>query len=89
MNGFFYGKGVFKYSDGSYYDGEYRNTLIHKKSHGTFPVCDGKKHGFGVRVYVDGTRYEGQWEEEKMNGIGTLVTPSGVCYRGEFKDNFK
>ena len=31
-----------------------------------FPVCDGKRHGYGLRVFSTGVQYEGQWELDQM-----------------------
>lgn len=54
-----------------------------------FPVCDGKRHGFGTRVWSDGTRYEGQWKEDEMCGTGIFTLIDGTSYEGEFRHNLK
>ena len=44
------GIGMYEYSDGSVYDGEWR---------------DGKRHGIGTMKYEDAI-YEGEWQNGKM-----------------------
>ena len=50
------------------------------------PLCDGKRHGKGVRVWADGSRYEGDWYQDKMHGFGVLVRsgPKGERYEGQW-----
>lgn len=40
------GRGIELWSDGSYYNGEYKN---------------GQKHGRGVYYWADGSKYAGDW----------------------------
>jgi hypothetical protein len=46
-----HGKGVFTWTDGRRYEGEYEND---------------RKHGFGVFTWPDGRRYEGLWRKGKQ-----------------------
>ncbi|TFJ98429.1 MORN repeat-containing protein 2 [Platysternon megacephalum] len=46
-----------------------------------------ERHGDGVHTTPNGITYTGNWENDKMNGIGRLEHPSGAVYEGEFKDN--
>ena len=48
-----HGKGVFTWSDGRRYDGEY---------------YDDKKSGYGVFTWPDNRRYEGSWLNGKQHG---------------------
>lgn len=88
LKGFRYGEGKYQYKDGSFYNGEYRNVQFNKHKHlagqSLLPLCDGLKHGFGVRVFASGSRYEGEWREDKMHGMGMLVTKDGAKFEGKF-----
>lgn len=64
-------KGIYTYSDGTTYDGEWK---------------DGKRHGQGIWVRPDGMKYEGEWENDKPNGLGTLTSPKGEKRTGKWKD---
>lgn len=46
-------KGVETWSDGSKYEGDYK---------------DGKKEGIGTYQWIDGSKYNGTWENNKING---------------------
>lgn len=52
------GHGIYLYSDGVRYDGEY---------------VDDKKDGFGVYYWTDGRKYEGWWYKGKQHGLGQYV----------------
>ena len=52
------GHGIYLYSDGVRYDGEY---------------VDDKKDGFGVYYWTDGRKYEGWWHKGKQHGLGQYV----------------
>ena len=52
------GKGIFKFKDGSVYDGEYKNN---------------KKHGAGQYI-KDGKTYEGKWFNGVRNGEGFITS---------------
>ena len=68
--------GTHRYSDGSYYEGEYINGI--------------KKHGFGRYTYKDGSYYEGEWKDGKISGEGLYMSKDGTyCYRGAWKDGQK
>jgi hypothetical protein len=64
-------KKAYVYSDGTTYEGEWKNS---------------KRHGFGVWVRPDGTRYVGEWENNKPNGEGILFNADGSKYTGAWKD---
>ncbi len=65
------GKGIYAYSNGDRYDGEF-----------TF----GKKHGNGTYVWKDGSKYDGEWKIDKENGYGTYTSISGEISKGLFKN---
>uniref|UniRef100_A0A672ZLI4 MORN repeat containing 2 n=1 Tax=Sphaeramia orbicularis TaxID=375764 RepID=A0A672ZLI4_9TELE len=45
------------------------------------------RSGTGKHTSASGIIYTGEWQDDKMNGKGTLQHPSGAQYEGEFKDN--
>lgn len=51
-------RGVFIYSDGDKYAGEYR---------------DNNMHGLGEYQWDNGTTYWGQWKDNQMHGCGLKV----------------
>lgn len=52
------GHGIYLYSDGVRYDGEY---------------VDDKKDGFGIYYWTDGRKYEGWWFKGKQHGLGQYI----------------
>jgi len=48
-----HGTGVIKYTDGSFYDGEWKDSMI---------------LGKGIFNYTDGNVYDGEWKESKKHG---------------------
>jgi hypothetical protein len=86
VHGFRYGTGKFMYRDGGYYHGEFRNvqTSVFSSNPQPLPLCDGKRHGTGIRVWTSGAKYEGQWDEDRMHGSGSLLTADGGKYEGGF-----
>lgn len=93
LQGVKYGEGKFTYKDGSYYQGEYKNLRpVSKLSLSTsvpLPLCDGKRHGTGIRVWSNGARYEGQWVEDKMHGKGVYFDTFGAKFEGAFYNGLK
>jgi hypothetical protein len=63
------GKGIYEYSSGGRYEGEFVN---------------GELTGFGILYYPNGNRYEGEWEENYKNGQGKMFYASGEVYEGHF-----
>jgi hypothetical protein len=53
-----HGKGYMKWSDGSYYDGDWANGL---------------RHGQGTFKDQEGNTYEGQWENDYRHGSGAMT----------------
>ncbi len=66
-----HGRGVFTWSDGRMYNGEY---------------YDDKKQGYGVFTWPDGRKYDGSWMNGKQHGVGIYHTTKGEAKKGEWKD---
>lgn len=69
-------RGVFTYSDGDRYVGEYQ---------------DNDMDGFGVYVWKSGTVYRGEWKDSKMHGCGVKLVKQRngkvVAEEGEFVED--
>ena len=86
-------KGMFKWKDGSYYNGEIKNNLF--EGYGIFHWKEGKEYkglwkggkmcGYGIMKYSDGTRYEGNFENGKREGFGKYIFNQNKYYEGEWK----
>ena len=57
--GVFHGMGVFAWSSGGKYEGEYAN---------------GNKHGAGVFTWANGDSYAGMWQNDEEQGAGVFST---------------
>jgi len=88
------GKGIYLYSNGEKYDGEFKNGEIN--GDGTYTYLDGSKyigefangvrHGHGTIKIVDGITYVGQWANDLPNGQGVKTLVDDMQYFGEFKN---
>ena len=58
------------YSDGSWYEGEFKN---------------GKSHGKGYYGWADGSWYKGEFKDGQREGQGHYSWPDGAWYKGGFK----
>lgn len=67
--GKFNGHGVFKWKNGSSYEGEWFN----EKKHGK-----GRRLTTGRYVYDNGDIYEGDFSNDVQNGFGTLMKENGL-----------
>ena len=80
------GKGVQIWSDGSKYEGWWRNNKANGKGrliHADGDVFEGqwkndKAHGTGKYSHLDGAQYEGEWEEDRQHGYGVETWPDGA-----------
>ena len=61
------GTGIYTWSDGRKYDGEY---------------LDDKKHGVGVFTWPDGKKYDGGWKDSKQHGQATFTNSKGQSKMG-------
>lgn len=84
-----HGKGIVKYEDGSYYDGEWDNNIYHgqgtlKTSAGTYTGAfkNGKKNGYGT--LTNKTIFAGTWKNNKP--IEGTLTSNGVHFTGTLDD---
>jgi hypothetical protein len=69
----FSGSGFYKYANGDYYAGEFRNMV---------------REGRGTYVGVDGGKYAGSWKSGRYHGLGTLLLPGGRGIQtGRWADN--
>lgn len=64
-------KGMFCWSDGRRYVGEYLND---------------KKDGYGELFWPDGRIYKGMWRNGKQEGKGTLISSKGERKMGIWKN---
>ncbi len=63
------GYGVYKYTDGTVYDGNF---------------AGGKCSGKGTCTWVSGNKYTGEWADHQMNGYGTMYYPDGTSKTGNW-----
>ena len=64
-------KGIIKYENGDYYEGEKQN---------------GKRQGKGIEYYENGEiKYDGDWNNDLQDGNGKFVEKEGNYYIGELK----
>ena len=74
LNGKKHGKGAFKWTDGSKFEGEFEFNNI---------------NGKGIYKWSDGRSYEGEWKNNKMDGKGEFKWADGRKYIGNYKDDKK
>ena len=48
---------------------------------------ENKRHGHGKCHFNNGSIYEGSWNDDNMEGVGSLKIPKEGIYQGEFMDN--
>jgi len=65
-----HGRGVQIWSDGSIYEGYWRNDQAN--------IC-------GRLIHADGDAYEGEWYNDKAEGRGTYLHTDGAKYHGMWK----
>jgi SH3-like domain-containing protein len=88
------GKGIYLYSNGEKYDGEFKNGEINGVGSYTYldgskyvgEFADGVRYGQGFLKIVDGITYVGQWANDLPNGQGVKTLVDGTQYFGEFKN---
>lgn len=68
------GQGKFVASDGTSYEGEWK---------------DDKRNGKGKYTYSEGRVYEGDWVNDKMHGKGKYTWPDGKYYEGGYVNDLK
>ncbi len=91
------GNGVMIFTDGSRYDGMWKNNRAHghgRLIHANGDVYEGewandKANGKGVYTHTDGAVYDGEWLEDKQHGTGMEVWPDGARYEGHYEGGKK
>lgn len=91
------GYGVQVWTDGSKYEGYWRNDQANGKGrliHADGDVYEGdwqddKAHGKGCYTHYDGAKYDGDWVEDRQHGYGVESWPDGTRYEGEYRDGKK
>lgn len=88
-----HGRGLLTYSDGSSYDGEWKDGVM--EGQGTFCYKNGdvysgcfvnnKPHGRGLMMYKNENIYDGEWHDGMRTGDGTLTFANGSVYLGGWK----
>lgn len=44
------------------------------------------REGQGTQQFQTGENYKGEWVQDKMHGIGSIVYPNGDCYEGQWDE---
>lgn len=83
--------------DGSKYEGQFKDDLMHGQGTYTWPSGaqyigefeNGLRNGQGTYTMSDGSQYIGQFKDDVMHGKGTHTWPDGSKYEGDFKNGKK
>ncbi len=86
------GRGLYVWSDGQRYLGDWRNDQPDGQGEWTSARGDrytggfaaGKRVGKGRMVYADKTEYDGFWKDDRPSGEGTFKFANGDIYQGQF-----
>merc|ERR1712139_530121 len=65
-----HGKGIFTWTNGRQYMGEYRHD---------------QKEGYGWFKWPDSSQYEGEWKDGKQHGSGTYLSAVGEKTSGQWE----
>ena len=92
-----HGSGIYRWLDGSTYDGEYADDLRHGS--GRFLWVNGESYkgdylkdertGKGIYDWPDGSQYDGDFLAGKRHGKGRFLSSEGVIYIGEWFDDLQ
>lgn len=92
-----HGTGIYRWIDGSIYEGDYSDDLRHGK--GRFLWANGESYegdylkddrtGKGIYLWPDGSRYEGEFLSGKRHGWGRYQSADGTIYEGEWFDDLQ
>ena len=92
-----HGKGVYKWLDGSTYEGDFKKDLRH--GNGLFKWSNGESYkgdyledertGQGLYTWPDGSYYEGSFLVGKRHGQGTYYSADGTSYFGNWFDDLQ
>ena len=86
------GRGLYVWSDGQRYLGDWANDLPEGAGEWTSAKGDrytggfkaGKRVGQGRMVYADKTQYDGAWQDDRPSGEGRFKFSNGDVYQGQF-----
>lgn len=88
-----HGYGIYTYSSGAVYEGQWANDRKH--GHGVYTFADGDvyegefkddhPHGHGVYTYADGDVYDGQWRDGEKHGQGVYRDINGSVREGRWE----
>ena len=92
-----HGAGIYRWSDGSTFEGNYIDDLRHGK--GKFLWSNGESYdgdyvqdqrtGKGSYSWPDGSRYIGEFLSGNRHGVGTFSASSGSIYEGDWFDDMQ
>ncbi len=88
------GEGVYKYKNGAYYEGFFKDSNFHGQGLLLYETGVGYKgnffqdsfDGYGVRVFKNGDSYDGSFKNGEFHGQGILKWKSGNSYSGGWKN---
>ena len=96
-DGLKHGTGVYRWLDGSIYEGSYQNDL--RDGEGRFLWANGESYtgqyikdirtGKGLYSWPDGSFYEGDFLSGKRHGKGKYTSADGSTYEGEWFDDLQ
>jgi len=73
-NGLKWGTGIYRWSDGSKYEGQWFND---------------SEYGFGVKEYANSDSYRGEWKDGLFHGNGIYKWKDGTIYEGGWQENME
>jgi len=88
-------EGSCTWSDGSSYEGEFKDGLPHGYGEQSWPdgsyyegdFSEGFRHGKGAQLLDNGDQYIGTFKRGLMNGMGTYIWANGTVYKGEYQND--
>lgn len=88
------GEGVYIYSSGAKYEGNFSNGQREGRGYYNFPdggiyhgsFKNGKYEGVGIEYYSDGRSFKGQFKNDERDGRGRFRWPDGEEYDGQWKN---
>ena len=90
---FKHGKGVYKFNNGIYYEGGFKNDIfddlkgkivLPDGSKYVGPFINGQRTGTGEFFYANGDHFIGEFVDGVITGEGVLTMHDGSCYSGDF-----
>lgn len=74
LNNKFNGFGIYIFTNGQKYEGNFKDDI---------------RTGKGIFTFKSGDVYTGNWDNDKINGFGKLEYKNGEAYEGNWKDGIK